>query len=103
SDDDYQKAGATVVPEPVRLFGESEILVKVQRPTADEAARLGEGSVLVSQLQPVLNLDIVRALAARRVTAFSMDLIPRISRAQSMDALSSQAAASGYKAVLLAA
>ncbi|HEY7089496.1 MAG TPA: Re/Si-specific NAD(P)(+) transhydrogenase subunit alpha [Tepidisphaeraceae bacterium] len=103
TDADYEKAGATIAGDAARLFAEADIIVKVQRPTADEASLILEGSAVVSQFQPVLNLDIVRTLAARNVTAFSMDLIPRISRAQSMDVLSSQAAASGYKAVLIAA
>ena len=103
ADTDYERAGATVMADRDRLFGEADIVAKVQRPSDGEAGLIREGAVLISFLQPVLNLDIIRALAARKVSAFSMDLIPRISRAQSMDALSSQATASGYKAVLIAA
>src|SRR6202043_614439 len=62
-----------------------------------------EGAVLISFLQPATNADVIVALAKRKVSAFSLDLVPRISRAQSMDALSSQAGIAGYKAVLLAA
>jgi len=75
----------------------------VQRPSADEVERMRDGQVLVALLQPLVETDLVRALAARGVVSFSMDSIPRITRAQPMDALSSQATVSGYKAVLLAA
>ena len=102
-DADYEKAGATIVADHAKVFGDADIIVKVQRPSEDEVALMRERAVLVSMLQPVVHRDIVRALAARKITAFSMDLIPRISRAQSMDVLSSQATASGYKAVLIAA
>src|SRR2546423_4160360 len=103
SDSDYQKSGATIVDRPERVFGDADVVAKVQGPSADEAKMIRQGAVIVSFLQPVQNLDAVRALTKRKVSAFSMDLVPRISRAQSMDALSSQATASGYKAVLIAA
>jgi NAD(P) transhydrogenase subunit alpha len=103
SDADYQRSGATIVSDPARLLGEADVVAKVQGPCEQEAALLREGAVLISFLQPMQNLDVVRTLAGRKVSAFSVDLIPRISRAQSMDALSSQATASGYKAVLIAA
>jgi NAD(P) transhydrogenase subunit alpha len=79
------------------------VLLKVQPPTLDEADALAAGAVAVGFMQAHTHLPLVRRLQERRVTAFSMELIPRISRAQSMDALSSQAAAAGYKAALLAA
>jgi NAD(P) transhydrogenase subunit alpha len=75
----------------------------VQPPTPEEVGRLQTGAVLISFLQPATNADAVRALAKQKVSAFSLDLVPRISRAQSMDALSSQAGIAGYKSVLLAA
>jgi NAD(P) transhydrogenase subunit alpha len=99
----YEKAGARIAGDPASLFLDADIVAKVQRPSVDEVSRLREGCALISFLQPMQNLDVVRALSDRRISAFSMDLIPRISRAQSMDALSSQATASGYKAVLIAA
>jgi NAD(P) transhydrogenase subunit alpha len=108
-DSEFERAGARVVSDRASLFAEADILVKVQRPVADERSEaheadlLREGAALVSFLQPVAHADTVRRLAQRRVSAFSMDLIPRISRAQSMDALSSQATIAGYKAVLIAA
>ena len=77
--------------------------MKVQKPSDDELARLHEGTVLIAFLQPLTQHDLVRELARRRITALSMDAIPRITRAQPMDALSSQATVAGYKAVVVAA
>ncbi|NQU09924.1 NAD(P)(+) transhydrogenase (Re/Si-specific) subunit alpha, partial [bacterium] len=102
TDADYQKAGAQIVPDAQALCAEAEVVVKVQKPTLAEADLLREGSVLVSFLYAATNPDLVQRLAARRVTAFGMEAVPRISRAQSMDALSSQANVAGYKAVLVA-
>jgi NAD(P) transhydrogenase subunit alpha len=84
-------------------LAQSDLTLKVQRPNQDEIALLREGSALIAFLQPLVTPQIAQQLAARKITAFSMELIPRISRAQSMDALSSQATVSGYKSVLLAA
>jgi NAD(P) transhydrogenase subunit alpha len=81
----------------------SDMVVKVAKPSDDEIGRLHDGAVLIAFLQPLTNASLVRELARRRVTALSMDAIPRITRAQPMDALSSQATVAGYKAVLLAA
>jgi NAD(P) transhydrogenase subunit alpha len=97
----YIDAGANV-SDAATAFAADAVL-KVQPPTADEVSRLREGGVLISFLQPATSADAIAALAKRKVTAFSLDLVPRISRAQSMDALSSQAGIAGYKAVLLAA
>jgi NAD(P) transhydrogenase subunit alpha len=85
------------------LYGQAELVLKVQPPSIEEVARLRERCVYAGFLQAHSNLAQVKALNARQVTAFAMELIPRISRAQSMDALSSQAAVAGYKAVLIAA
>jgi H+-translocating NAD(P) transhydrogenase subunit alpha len=98
-DDAYEKAGAQVVDNAF----DAELVAKVQRPTDAEIGRLAAGTVLIAFLQPLVNADLVRTLAERGVTALSMDAIPRITRAQPMDALSSQATVAGYKAVLLAA
>ncbi len=103
SDDAYQKAGASLVPDAKRLINEADALLKVQPPTLDEVAALNAGAILISFLQPSSNAEVVKALARQRATAFSLELVPRISRAQSMDALSSQAGVSGYKSVILAA
>src|SRR5262245_21315582 len=81
----------------------ADVLLKVQPPSAEEAKRLKEGVTLIGFLQPYSNVDGIKALAARRCTAFSMELMPRITRAQPMDALSAMSTVSGYKAVLLAA
>jgi NAD(P) transhydrogenase subunit alpha len=99
----YEQAGAGIVKGAAALFGEADAVLKVQAPSAAEVELMKKDAVLISFLQPATQGDIIRALAARGVTAFSLELVPRISRAQSMDALSSQASAAGYKAVLMAA
>ncbi len=99
----FEKAGARIVPDAGTLYGEADVVLKVQRPTLGEVERLREGAVLVSFLQALTTPDLVERLAARRITSFGMEGIPRISRAQKMDALSSQANLAGYKAVLIAA
>src|ERR1700682_5722937 len=101
SDAAYIDSGANVT-DAATAFA-SDAVLKVQPPTADEVGRLREGAVLISFLQPATNADVIALLAKRKVSAFSLELVPRISRAQSMDALSSQAGIAGYKAVLLAA
>ncbi len=103
TDDAYQQAGAKIVKSAATLLGEADAVLKVQAPSAAEVDLLKKGGVLISFLQPATQGDTVRALAKRGVTSFSLELVPRISRAQSMDALSSQASAAGYKAVLIAA
>ncbi len=89
--------GASVV------FSRSDIVLKVQPPTLDEVAQMKSGATLVCFMYGHLRLDVVKALRDKHITVLATELVPRISRAQSMDALSSQAAASGYKAVLIAA
>ena len=103
TDQAYEQAGAKIVKGPAALIGDADAVLKVQAPSEAEIALFKKGAVLISFLQPATQGDIVRALAAQGVTAFSLELVPRISRAQSMDALSSQASAAGYKAVLMAA
>ncbi|HET7420732.1 MAG TPA: Re/Si-specific NAD(P)(+) transhydrogenase subunit alpha [Candidatus Dormibacteraeota bacterium] len=99
----YQQAGAKVVTHAADLLQDAGAVLKVQAPMPSEVELLARDAVLISFLQPATQGDIVKALARRGVTAFSLELLPRISRAQSMDALSSQASAAGYKAVLMAA
>jgi NAD(P) transhydrogenase subunit alpha len=99
----YREAGAEVAADAGHMLASADAVLKVQAPTPDEVARLKSGSVLISFLQPATQADAVRALAARGVSALSLELLPRISRAQSMDALSSQASLAGYKAVIMAA
>ena len=102
-DDAYRAAGAGLVATPADVFGRSDVVLKVQPPSTAEVALCGEGAALVAVFQPAAERDVVAALAARKVTAFSLALLPRITRAQPMDVLSSQATVAGYKAVLLAA
>src|SRR5512133_3376023 len=96
----YEEAGARIVDD---AWSDAEAVVKVQKPAADEVARLREGQVLIGFLQPLTDTEGIERLAQRGVVAFAMESIPRITRAQAMDALSSQATVSGYKATLLAA
>jgi NAD(P) transhydrogenase subunit alpha len=103
SDEAYQKAGASIVSDAGSVLSDADALLKVQPPSLDEVKALKPGAILISFLQPSANADVVKALAGQKTTAFSLELVPRISRAQSMDALSSQAGVSGYKAVLIAA
>jgi NAD(P) transhydrogenase subunit alpha len=103
NDEAYQKVGATTVPEAKTLLQEADAVLKVQPPSLEEVALMHPGSLSISFLQPSSHAEVVRALARQGVTAFSLELVPRISRAQSMDALSSQAGVAGYKSVLMAA
>ncbi len=108
SDDDYAGAGATIAPDAQSLYEQADLVIKVQAPApdspaGDEVASLRPGTTLISFLAPLVNHDLVRALAERGVTSLAMDAVPRITRAQSMDALSAMSTIGGYKAVLLAA
>jgi proton-translocating NAD(P)+ transhydrogenase subunit alpha len=96
----YEAAGARVVDD---VYGEADAVAKVQKPSEEEVARLRKDQVLIGFLQPLTDPEGIARLAGRGVTAFAMESIPRTTRAQSMDALSSQATVSGYKATLLAA
>lgn len=96
----YVEKGARLEPE---VFDKADVLLKVQPPTIDEIDRMKESSVLIGFLQPYANGAAIKSLAARKVTAFSMELMPRITRAQPMDALSAMSTIAGYKAVLIAA
>jgi NAD(P) transhydrogenase subunit alpha len=99
----YEAAGAKIISDAATLWGEADILLKVGIPKEHEINQMREGSVLISFLNPLGQPEVIQQLANKKVTAFSMELIPRSSRAQSMDALSSQAGVAGYKAVLIAA
>ncbi len=98
-DDAYAEAGAQLVES----AWDADVVVKVAKPSAEEAARLREGAVLIAFLQPLTDAQGIERLAGQGVVAFAMESIPRITRAQSMDALSSQATVAGYKAALIAA
>jgi NAD(P) transhydrogenase subunit alpha len=95
--------GDAELSDAATILGSADILLKVQPPSLGEVAALKTGAVIVGFMQAYARPDLVRALQARGVTSFAMELVPRISRAQSMDALSSQASVAGYKAVLIAA
>ena len=99
-DESYREAGATVAED---AYDGVELVARVRKPAADELARLKEGTVLVGFLEPLSDPEGVERLAERGVVAFAMESIPRITRAQAMDALSSQATVAGYKAGLIAA
>jgi NAD(P) transhydrogenase subunit alpha len=103
SDDDYRATGARVDASLPALLADAEVVMQVRAPNLDDVKQLKEGSALVSLLHPLVNLELVRALAERKVTALAVDMIPRTTLAQMMDVLSSQATAAGYEAVLMAA
>jgi NAD(P) transhydrogenase subunit alpha len=103
SNEAYEAAGAKIISDTATLWGEADVLMKVGVPKEHEINQMREGSVLISFLNPLGTPEVIQQLANRKITAFSMELIPRTSRAQSMDALSSQAGVAGYKAVLIAA
>ncbi len=99
----YGDKAVTVQAGAAETLAGADLVAKVQAPTPDEVSLMAEGATVVSFFQPAAQLDTVRALVGRRATAFSLDLVPRISRAQSMDALSSQATVSGYLSALAGA
>ncbi|EXL73965.1 hypothetical protein FOPG_10900 [Fusarium oxysporum f. sp. conglutinans race 2 54008] len=96
----YEKAGATLVNGPKEVWSNSDIVLKVRGPGLEEVESMKEGQTIISFLQPAQNKELVEKIAARKATSFAMDMIPRISRAQVFDALSSMANIAGYKAVL---
>jgi NAD(P) transhydrogenase subunit alpha len=103
TDEAYREAGATIVPDVAALYGHADVVLRVGRPSDEEVEMLREGTVLIGTLGTLARPELAQRLAKRGVTAISMDAIPRITRAQSMDTLSSQATVGGYKAVLIAA
>ena len=101
-DGQYEAAGARLVDGPEEVYG-TDVIVKVAAPNADEVARLKPDSVLIGFLGPLTNGDGIRAIAQTGATSFALESVPRISRAQSMDALSSQSNVAGYRAALIGA
>ena len=99
-DEAYVAAGATIAPDADAAMAGADVVVRVRRPDEAEAARLPEGATLVTLLDPARNAALLERLAARRVTALALELVPRITRAQSMDVLSSQATVVGYMAAV---
>jgi NAD(P) transhydrogenase subunit alpha len=103
-DDAYREAGVDLVADRKQLLGAADLVLALRAPgPSAEVPELKRGAVWIGTLMPSRNLDVVRALAAREVTAFATDLIPRTTKAQAMDTLSSMASIAGYKGVLLAA
>lgn len=109
SDAEYKEAGASIIADPAELYGSSDVILKVRPPAMhpdtgrDEVELMREGSSIISFLSPMTNTKTIENLANRRATAFAMEFVPRITRAQSMDALTSMATIAGYKAVLMSA
>jgi NAD(P) transhydrogenase subunit alpha len=103
SDDAYRAAGATIVPDAASLWSGSDIVFKVRAPSSEEVSLLRDGGTLVSFIWPAQNPNLLQALAAKKATVLAMDSVPRISRAQKLDALSSMANIGGYRAVIEAA
>jgi len=109
SDREYQDAGATIVSDAVELYRAGEVILKLNPPQMHpqtgkhETLLMNEGAAYLGYLAPFSNMDTIRHLVERRITSFAMEFVPRITRAQSMDALSSMATVAGYKAVLIAA
>jgi len=103
TDDAYSSAGGTLVDSAEGVYRQADLILRVQRPDRNAIMQMRPGTMLIGFLSPMLNAELVTELRDQGITALSMDAVPRISRAQSMDALSSQATVGGYKAVLLAA
>jgi NAD(P) transhydrogenase subunit alpha len=103
SDMDYTIAGATVRTDRAAMLAAADVILQVRKPMLDEVSALREGAVLIALLDPFQSPELIRALAARNVSAISMEMVPRSTRAQKMDVLSSQASLAGYAAVIVAA
>lgn len=100
SDKDFEEAGAKIVNTAADIYGGSDIVLKVKEPTVEEVGMMKEGLVMLSYLWPAQNQELLKKLAEKKVNAVAMDAIPRISRAQKMDVLSSMANIAGYRAVI---
>lgn len=109
TDSEYEKAGATIETDTTKLFSQSDIILKVQAPMLNSARDnheihfMKEGATLIGFFLPLTHIDIIQRLNNKKITMFSMDFLPRIARAQSMDVLSSMSNIAGYKSVILAA
>lgn len=103
NNDDYRNAGATIMPEKDTIYEGADIILKVNAPEPNEVVLMKKNAVLISFMWAATNPELVSACEKAGISAFSMDAVPRISRAQKMDALSSQANLAGYKAVLMCA
>lgn len=103
SDEAYAEAGAKIAADADALYSSAEIIFKVRPPEPAEVDKMQEGCALISQMDAFFRLDLMEQLAARRISGFGLEFVPRITRAQSMDVLSSMAAIAGYRAVIEAA
>lgn len=103
NDSDYEKAGATITSDRTALLNNADIVLRLRKPSLDEVSQLKKGSIHISFLDPFNENELVDAFAAANITSISMEMIPRTTRAQKMDALSSQASLAGYAMVVLAA
>lgn len=103
SDDAYKQVGCTIVSGKSELLSQADVVIKVNAPTSEEIGMMKSGTVLISYIYHSFNPELVKELSQKGISAFSMDAMPRISRAQSMDALSSQNNLAGYKAVIMGA
>jgi H+-translocating NAD(P) transhydrogenase subunit alpha len=99
----YEHEGAKIVGSASEGYSQADLILMVNAPGVDQVNQMKEGSTVISYLYPVRNIEVVQALQTRRVNSYAMDAVPRITRAQKLDALSSQANLAGYKAVVLAA
>lgn len=102
-DEKYKNAGAQISDDPKEIYSNADVVLKVNAPSIAEVGMMKKGAVLISFMYAATNQDLVNACASQGISAFSMDAIPRISRAQKMDVLSSQANLAGYKAVIVGA
>lgn len=102
-DNEFEAAGARVAINASALLSEAEIVLKVNRPSIEEVNGMKEGTIFVGFLNPFSSADILGKMAERKITSFAMEMVPRITRAQRMDALSTMSTVAGYKAVLIAA
>src|SRR6185437_3270756 len=102
-DDAYEAAGATIAPDVASTLRGAQVVAKVQPPNASEIDAIAEGTAIISLMQPSRSPGLTDALARRRIDSLALELVPRITRAQSMDVLSSQSTVSGYKGVLIGA
>ena len=103
SDEEYQKVGASVDADRHQLYQQADMVLQIRKPALEDVARLKEESIYVSLMDPFNERDLIEAFSKKGVTAISMEMIPRITRAQKMDVLSSQANLAGYAAVIIAA
>ncbi|OGI20420.1 MAG: NAD(P) transhydrogenase subunit alpha [Candidatus Melainabacteria bacterium RIFCSPHIGHO2_02_FULL_34_12] len=103
SDKEYTESGAKIIPDAKTLYSSADLIIKIKKPEPNEIDLMREEITLVSMLMPSIDLDTLKNLTAKKISVFSLESIPRITRAQSMDILSSMSTVSGYKAVLIAA